>query len=63
VIYGTCNFESFEAAVAYYRPYGFSPEDLVGKLDAGEIAIGIPDVPENARVFLDSGRWHMEWVR
>jgi hypothetical protein len=63
VRYGTCNFESFTAALAYYRPYGFSPEDLVGKLDAGEIAIGMPDVPEGGHVYLDNCRYIVETVK
>jgi hypothetical protein len=63
VIYGTCNFESFEAAVAYYKAHGYCAEDVVGKLDAGEIAIGRPDAPADAYVYLDNGRYIVETVR
>ncbi len=63
MIYGTCNFESLEAAVAYYKPYGLLPEDVLDKLDAGEIAIGRPDTPPDVVVYLDNGRYIMETVR
>jgi hypothetical protein len=63
MIYGTCNFESFAAAVAYYKPYGFLVEDVLDKLDAGEIAIGRPDAPPGVVVYLDNGRYLMETVK
>ncbi|HPC92941.1 MAG TPA: hypothetical protein P5317_12855 [Myxococcota bacterium] len=63
MIYGTCNFESLEAAVAYYKPYGLLAEDVLDKLDAGEIAIGRPDAPPDVVVYLDNGRYIMETVK
>ena len=60
MIYGTCNFESLEAAVAYYKPYGLLAEDVLDKLDAGEIAIGTPDAPPEGGVYLTNGRDAME---
>lgn len=63
MIYGTCNFESLAAAVAYYRPYGFCAEDVNDKLDAGEIAIGRPYAPADAYVYLDNGRYIVETVK
>jgi hypothetical protein len=63
VRYGTCNFESFTAAVTYYRPYGYCAGDVAGKLDVGEIAIGRPDAPADAYVYLDNGRYIVETVK
>ncbi len=63
MIYGTFNFETLEAAVAYYKPYGFLEEDVLDKLDAGEIAIGRPEVPEDVVVYLNNGRYIMETVK
>jgi hypothetical protein len=63
VRYGTCNFESFEAAVDYYRPYGFAKKHVSAKLYNGEIRIGVPNVPANAHVYLDDGRYIVETVR
>lgn len=61
--YGTCNFESFTAAVTYYRRYGFSKEDVADKLDAGEIRVGRPGAPPNANIYLNEGRYIVEMVR
>jgi hypothetical protein len=63
VRYGACNFESFPAAVDYYRAYGFSYDDVADKLDGGEIAIGVPDVPPGTFVYVSSGRYIVETVK
>ena len=63
MIYGTFNFESLEAAVAYYKPYGFLEEDVLDKLNAGEIIIGKPNVPSDVVVYLDNGRYILETVK
>jgi hypothetical protein len=51
-IYGTSHFVSMNAAVVYYRDYGFDLEDVRRKLIDGEIHIGPPTVKSGERLFL-----------
>ena len=53
---GTAHFVSLSKAVRYYRDYGFTADDVVAKLDAGEFHIGKPTIKEGERlVLLDDG--------
>lgn len=61
--YGTCNFLSLKAAMAYYMPYGCSKEDVVEMVHHGAVAIGKPVVPEGSYVYLDNGRYIVEHNR
>jgi hypothetical protein len=59
---GTSHFRSLDAAAAYYRAYGFSYDDVVAKLRAGEIHIGPPPAKPGDTVGLqhDEGRYFIE---
>jgi len=59
---GTAHFVSFDAACAYYAPYGFDEAAVRAKLEAGEIHLGEPPLPPGGRlVRLDDGlRWGIE---
>lgn len=68
MITGTNHFISERAAGRYYRDYwpSATPDELrtwiAHKLEAGEIAIGRPDAPRGARVFVirGEGRYAIE---
>lgn len=58
-VIGTCYFVSVQAAISYYRPYGYP--NLVAAIDeklaAGEIYIGKPTISDDeALVLLDGGK-------
>ena len=59
---GTSNFVSFQRAVIYYSIYGVPLEQVEKKLQAGEIAIGVPQVTPKQRVILHptEGRYFIE---
>ncbi len=59
--YGTHHYQDFKAACEYYRLYGYSPEQVKGKIERDEIAIGKPSVPAGAKLHIDSdGRYHID---
>jgi hypothetical protein len=47
MLYGTAYFESFNAAYAYYKLYGFNKVDVQLKLKEKEIFIGKPELKED----------------
>jgi len=58
--YGTSNFVSLQAAIDYYKPYGYTADEVVNKLDANEISLGPPTTPATAAVHInEDGRY---WV-
>lgn len=59
---GTSHFVSFQRAVIYYSAYGVPLEQVERKLQAGEIAIGVPQVTPKQRVILHptEGRYFIE---
>ena len=40
--WGTCHFVSLPAAIRYYREYGYTDEQIIYKLNNGDIHIGKP---------------------
>ena len=64
MIYGTCNFISFEAACKYYSDYGFSKEDVNDKVKNGEIIIGRPVTDNCDKVLFNraEGRYFIEVI-
>ena len=55
--WGTCHFVSLAAAIRYYRDYGEDGEQILGKLERGEIRIGEPTdlKPGDRVVVIDDG--------
>lgn len=53
---GTSYFESFRAAVSYYKDYGFSRAQVQDKLQNREIYIGKPEVQKGERLALNEER-------
>lgn len=62
--YGTSHFVSKQAAVRYYRPYGYDePTKAVErKIAEGEISIGapVPKVGESVYLNAEEGRYFIE---
>jgi len=61
--YGTCHFESFEAAITYYGTYEQYPYRAVRvKLAEKSIAIGPPKIKAGQKLILDpeEGRYFIE---
>ena len=40
--WGTSHFVSLAAAIRYYRDYGYTDEQIIYKLENGEVRIGKP---------------------
>lgn len=59
-IIGTNHFPSLAHALCYYRPQGFSKEDVKRKLDEKEIHIGKPETKEGETIFEKGFRWHIQ---
>lgn len=57
---GTSHFVSFEAALAYYREYGYGRDVVARKLRDGEISIGKPEVKPIETLFVREGRYHIQ---
>lgn len=59
---GTPNFVDFDAAVAYYKPYGFDAKSVDRKLREGEIHIGAPRIMPGQKltVIPGEGRYQIE---
>ena len=59
--YGTSHFVSKDAAVRYYRPYGYNETSRIveHKLKDGEIHIGEPELKNGETCYLnaDEGRY------
>tara|TARA_B100000809_G_scaffold254265_1_gene291255 strand:+ start:624 stop:833 length:210 start_codon:yes stop_codon:yes gene_type:complete len=49
---GTSHFYNLDAAVTYYKPYGFDAPEVRRKLADGEIHIGPPPAAEGETVQL-----------
>lgn len=62
--YGTSHFVSKQAAVRYYRPYGYSQTEraVERKIAEGEIHIGEPTLKANQSTYVDAdeGRYFIE---
>jgi len=41
-VIGTCHFVSINAAVIYYKPYGYTKEDVQDKMKDQSIVCGVP---------------------
>ncbi len=54
---GTNIFESIIKALRYYRPYGYSLEDVTAKVKNNEIVID--SAPKTKGFFDSDGRWKM----
>lgn len=52
---GTHHFINEDAAVRYYKPYGFDRQDVQRKAVEGEIAYGKPTVRPGERIVLIDG--------
>jgi hypothetical protein len=62
LLHETSHFVSFQRACLYYSAYGVPREQVEQKLQAGEITIGAPKVPQTQRVILHptEGRYFIE---
>jgi hypothetical protein len=55
-ITGTNHFVSMDAAIYYYSEYGYDAADVCDKQNAGEIAIGKPELkPGQTLSVIDNG--------
>ena len=63
-IFGTSHFVSKQAAIRYYRPYGYTEVSRVveQKIADGEIHIGAPALKSNQNCYVnaDEGRYFIE---
>jgi len=57
---GTSHFVSLEAAVEYYKPYGFDALDVGNKLAVGEIKIGQPTWGKGQTLKVEGGRYFLK---
>lgn len=53
IIVGTSHFVDLPAAIRYYKVYGYSPNDVRRKVEAGDIHIGPPALGQDERFHLD----------
>lgn len=62
MIYGTSHFESYSAALKYYKPYGYDNLAINRKISEGEIHIGKPQSKPGEKVLLNhsEGRYFIE---
>lgn len=59
-IVGTSNFVSERAAWQYYAQYGYTAQDVAGKLAAGEVSTGRPTILPGESLQVDpDGRYQI----
>lgn len=59
MITGTSYFRNLDAAIRYYRDYGFNAADVSLKIINGEIHLGLPTIKgDETLILIDNGnRW------
>jgi hypothetical protein len=65
MLYGTAYFTSHEAAIRYYRPYGYDAASVARKLAEGDIHVGKPSLSLGDRLVIidDGARYGIETER
>jgi len=54
---GTCHFQNIYTAFSYYRPYGLDSQDVIDKIENGEIELGPPPIKEGESLSIEEGRY------
>lgn len=54
---GTCNFKSLFWAVVYYEKQGIDYNEVLEKIQNGEIEIGKPRIEEGEYLIIEDGRY------